>query len=426
MATMVNSPNGPRRRDAFDGWFRYPAGFSVEALDACVAAIGSATKNRVVADAFAGVATVGHRALHEGWGFCGLEAHPLVARIAALKFARPDRPEALVDAARVLVANAELGSVGDEHELLRRAFSDEMLAQLAGFRDALPAAPARWRPYLELALISILRDHASVKVGWPYQLPRKPRNPRSTDPGGRLIGRATRFAEDLANAPVGDASVLCGDARTARAWRKLAVFEPNAVISSPPYLNNFDYADATRLELYFLREAASWKEMCERVRAGMVVASTQQSHEAPAQRALARLRDLPELHGALASIVEQLTIERDRGSRRWGKQYNWLASLYFRDLRRVFEHMRETLPAGSPVAFVIGDSAPYGVYVDTPGLLSTMAQELGFEELSTQVLRDRGERWRTNGSRHQVALCERLVVWRAPGPVKPAASITAS
>ena len=72
------------------------------------------------------------------------------------------------------------------------------------------------------------------------------------------------------------------------------------------------------------------------------------------------------------------------------------------------------LAASSTVAWIIGDSAPYGIYIDTPTLLANLAAEVGFEFVSDLAIRSRGERWRTNGTRHQVPLTERLLVLRRP------------
>jgi hypothetical protein len=416
LTTMVNTVHGPRISSAFDGWFRYPAGFSVSTLERCADVVRQCGPVGAVGDPFAGVATVGRRCIEEGWAFRGIEAHPLIARIAELKFKRPGPPEELAVAARKVVDAARPGDIAGEHDLVRRTFTDATLVSLVGLRDAIAVTESRWQAHLELALLSVLRDHANVKVGWPYQLPAKPRQPRSTDPKRRFLERAERFASDLAVGGDPDAQVVCGDSREARPWKALGTGLLDAVITSPPYLNNFDYADATRLELYFLGEVSTWRELCEQVRAGMVVASTQQSHKAPAEAALESLADLAQVHARVAPLVDQLDEQRRHKERRWGKQYNWLVSLYFRDLRRVLEHLRANVRADGRVAVVIGDSAPYGIYIDTPGLLTLMAEELGFTPVASSELRSRGARWRTNGTRHQVPLCERLVVWQAPGP----------
>jgi hypothetical protein len=408
---MVNSKNGPRASTRFDGWFRYPAGFSTGTLDACFSQIRG---DHVVVDPFAGVATVGSRCLAEGHGFIGIEAHPLIASFGNLKLKPLARPDRLVACAE-RVANAPSMPIEGEHELVRRTFPEPALGELVGMREAIKGMDGRAAAMLELALLAILRDHAQVKVGWPYQLPARPRQPVSKAPRRRFLEKVTQIAADLACLPEGYASVSRGDARTAAGWRRARDKGPTALISSPPYLNNFDYADATRLELYFSGRAGSWKEMCDTVRAGMVVASTQQALSDDARAARAQLTQLPTFCRLLDPLVDRLSSERRGRGQRWGKQYDWLAVLYFRDLSRVLKHVRATLPPGAPLAWVVGDSAPYGVHIDTPALLSELGRELGFSINEDRVLRRRGLRWQTNGSRHQVPLTERLLLWAAPG-----------
>jgi hypothetical protein len=405
--------HGADSNSAFDGWFRYPAGFSTEALDKAFASIKNS--EGAVLDPFAGVGTVGTRARSLGRDFVGIEAHPLVARIARLKFNRPQSPRSLIRAAERVSETAVPEQPEDEAELVTRCFSPSILEELIGLRSAIAEEKGPWDSYLELALLSILRDHASVKVGWPYQLPSKPRQPRLSNPTGRFLQVCQRMAEDLEAAKHTEAWVTCGDSRKAAAWNTAQRRAPAAMISSPPYLNNFDYADATRLELYFSKRASSWSEMCDIVRSGMVVASTQQSKRQDAERALAKLKAVPDFHERVTGLVTALCLERKK--RPSGKHYDWMVSLYFRDLLQVLRNVKRCLPAKAPMVWVIGDSAPYGIYLDTPKLLNQLGEELGFSICKEERIRSRGKRWRTNGSRHQVDLCEKQLVWKAPGYV---------
>jgi hypothetical protein len=416
ITTVVNLKTGRKHgsdsQSPFDSWFRYPAGFSVETLDLAFNEISSVPKGAVL-DPFAGVATVGTRAAAEGRSFVGIEAHPLIADVARLKLRRPAHPLTLLHAAEEVAARAKAVDPTDEAELVVRSFSPEILAELIGLRTAIEAQPAPWNAYLELALLSLLRDHARVKVGWPYQLPGKRRQPRLSGPTKRFLQLAERMASDLEDGASASGWVTTGDSRQAANWRTARRREPVAMISSPPYLNNFDYADATRLELYFSGRARSWAEMCATVRDGMVIASTQQSKRQQAEQALKQLEQVEPFHRRLTPLVESLAAERAK--RKAGKQYDWMVSLYFRDLWRVLQNVKRCLPTGAPVVWVVGDSAPYGIYLDTPGLLGLLGEELGFAIESEHLIRSRGKRWRTNGSRHQVDLCEKQVVWRAPG-----------
>jgi hypothetical protein len=408
----IGSVYGTSRERAYDRWFRYPAGFSPEALHLAVAAVGPA-RGALVVDPFFGAGTASSALA--GSAVVGIEAHPLIAELAATKLARPPGPaDGLRRAAHALVAMAD-GATGDteaEHTLVRRCFDWAVLERLVAMRDALDTGSrSPWRRYLRWALLGTLRDVASVKVGWPYQRPAVDREAPHGDPRARLLERAEMIAKDLEHEVRPRGRVVCGDARSARTWRRAAsTGRFDGCITSPPYLNNFDYADATRLELYFLGTVSSWGQMCDEVRSGMVVATTQQSGRRHAHRALARLRQYESIYREVAELTTLLGVERGRRAR--GKEYDQVLPAYFADLARVLVHLRANSARGARAAWLIGDSAPYGVHVDTPRLVGALARDVGFALVDDVVVRSRGLRWRTNGSRHQVPLSERLITLR--------------
>src|SRR5687768_12347005 len=121
----LGAPNGPRTA-AFDRWFRYPAGFGRDTLAACFDAI-DARRGALVVDPFAGVSTTGVAACARGLTFAGIEAHPLVAELAALKFARPSDPDELLLRARAIANEASRGETTSEHPLVVRSFTPDTL-----------------------------------------------------------------------------------------------------------------------------------------------------------------------------------------------------------------------------------------------------------------------------------------------------------
>jgi hypothetical protein len=410
----IGSVYGTSRDQPFDRWFRYPAGFSPDALKLAADAV-DARSGATVVEPFLGSASTAAGLL--GRNVVGIEAHPLIADLAATKLGAPPGPgKALRAAAQRIVDSAEGGSADGarEHPLVQRCFEPAALESLARLRDAVAERPRdRWRRHLRWALLGTLRDVASVKVGWPYQRPALDRDPPYRDSAERFQARADMIAEDL-DLPPGSrpsGSVVRGDARSVVSWRRAAqdgAFD--ACITSPPYLNNFDYADATRLELYFLGTVSSWAEMCRHVRTDMVVATTQQSARRRARVASMRLSRYPAVVSEIEALTKKLATERARRSR--GKEYDQVLPAYFADMTRVLGHLHKHLAPGARAAWVVGDSAPYGVYVDTPGIIARLAGAIGFEMEHDVGVRSRGLRWRTNGSRHQVPLSERLITFR--------------
>lgn len=410
----IGAVYGTSRTNPFDRWFRYPAGFSPDALSAAVEAIGSSPK--YVVEPFCGAATVAG-ALGPDRQMAGIEAHPLIAELGALKLRVPcGSPAGLRRAAEQTAERARQHRAPDtatEHPLVRRCFTEPVLRELVALREELESGPrSSWRGYLKWALLATLRDVASVKVGWPYQRPSLSREAPHRDPGARFLARAEMMAADLESGPGNPGgSVTRGDARRAASWKRAAAGRHfDACVTSPPYLNNFDYADATRLELYFLESGWSWGEMCKRVRSGMLVATTQQSSRKRSARALKQVGRYRTVAAEVEGLHARLVEERARRPR--GKEYDQVLPTYFADMALILAHLRDHISPGARCAWVIGDSAPYGVYVDTPTLIGGLAEDLGFEVLEDTKVRSRGARWRTNGTRHQVALSERLLVFK--------------
>jgi hypothetical protein len=87
---------------------------------------------------------------------------------------------------------------------------------------------------------------------------------------------------------------------------------------------------------------------------------------------------------------------------------------YFADISSVLANAAKVVKPGGAVAWVVGDSAPYGIYVDTPKIIGLVATDLGYTVSADEQLRTRGLRWRTNGTRHQIDLSERLTIFTRP------------
>lgn len=84
-----------------------------------------------------------------------------------------------------------------------------------------------------------------------------------------------------------------------------------------------------------------------------------------------------------------------------------MIAAYFYDLSLIFENLRNNLVSNSKMIFVIGDSAPYGVYVPADEWLGKLAISKGFSNYSFDKLRDRNVKW--DNRTHKVLLKEGLL-----------------
>lgn len=408
-ATGRGRSHGTSSAEPFDRWFRYPAGFASDYVKLLVDRLE--LREGVLVDCFMGSGVTGTAALSRGLSFGGIEAHPLIAELAKLKLLVPiDSDQLTTTAKTIAAAPSPLDASMTETSLVKRSFPDDVLGDLVAMREAIrKLGDTETACALKWALLGTLRDVADVKVGWPYQRPDVSRRPRHKDARQRFIARADMIAEDVrpGRPQVDPPVIVVGDSSTAQAWQSIP--SAHGCITSPPYLNNFDYADATRLELYFWGDVRTWREMCDSVRSDMVIATTQQSSKQSKEDALRRLgvergQVGAQIAGLTRRIVEQRT---ERGGRT--KEYDQVLPAYFAGMADVLANLFVNLEPGSRAIWLVGDSAPYGVHIDTPNLIGKVAESLGFDFEEDVLLRRRGARWGRSRD-----LSERMIVMRRP------------
>ena len=335
----------------------------------------------------------------------GLMRIRLWCRIAKAKLAWRSDPQEYRERA-IHIRNLAGTFQGDPNrypKLIRACYHDEALRHLDCLRRAYEAT-ADNTPDSELAwltLISILRRVSTVGTApWQYVLPKK--TARGCDPL-RAFDEASQIVYDdmrLEARRGAPATFHRGDARTCDgvpdAWA-------NLVITSPPYPNNYDYADATRLEMTFMGEVHGWGDLHEAVRKHLVCSCTQHVPEKAVD--LEKVLATPELqpiHTDLRDVCTKLAaIRKTRGGR---KTYHLMVACYFRDLAHTWKALRRVCASPSQVCFVIGDSAPYGVYVPVIPWLGALALAAGFSAYRFEKTRDRNVKWKNR--KHRVPLQE--------------------
>lgn len=385
-------------------WFRYSAGFSASWVESII----RATPGRVVTfDPFAGSATTllaSEATGAEGWG---IEAHPFVYRVARAKLRYRTDPQLYLRKMESLLRAAE----GIEPDLtgypslIRKCYSDEALSQLDKFRRAFeqthddsPASELAW-----LTLIAILRKVSSAGTAqWQYILPKKQKRVTVNVRTAFAEFSRTIYHDMLQSASITGppAHLLLGDARTCAGMPHAVA---NLVVTSPPYPNNYDYADATRLEMSFMREIDGWGDLQESVRKHLIRSCSQHVPESSIDlKSILATPELAPIRKELESVCHQLAeIRETKGGR---KTYHLMVACYFRDLALTWHALRSVCTSPSRVCFVIGDSAPYGVYVPVVPWLGTLAMSAGFKLYTFEKTRDRNIKWKNR--KHRVPLQE--------------------
>lgn len=387
-------------------WFRYTAGFSASWVRQTINSEYAAGRRNVL-DPFAGTGTTILEAEQGNMEAVGVEAHPFISRVAQAKLFWRICPTTFREYALSLLDSARSTATDISHysPLILQCYSIETLHRLDALRrvwseeSKSPLSELFW-----LGLVSILRECASVNVAnCTYVLPGRLRD-KTVDPFAVFRIRVCQMAEDMAfrqQVPDGPPSHLyCADARTCALvpdnWAHL-------IITSPPYVNNYDYADATRLEMTFFGDIKGWSDLQESVRQYLVRSCSQQVGQFAKQTDIFVNDPLvAPIAEDLRAVVDALASERENHGGK--KNYHTMIAAYFCDLAKVWMSLRRVTAPGGRICMIIGDSAPYGIHVPVEKWLGELAVASGFIGFHFEKTRDRNIKWKNR--KHRVPLQE--------------------
>jgi hypothetical protein len=387
-------------------WFRYSAGFSAEWAESVIRQERERRAVRVL-DPFAGSGTTVLASQSAGAESIGLEAHPFVARVARAKLLWRTDADAFARKARAVRQQAlSLEPYLDEYpKLIRSCYDDKSLGRLDTLRRSYEAQRGddAASELVWLALVASLRRASKVNTAqWQYVLPRKSKK-HVVDALAAFDESVQTIYADMKTAvvkPLPPANVFTADARTCEGVADRSV---NMVVTSPPYPNNYDYADATRLEMSFMGEIGGWGDLQEAVRKHLIRSCSQHVPERAIN--LADVLATPELAPIvddLRPVCEELAAVRE--SKGGKKTYHLMVACYFADLARTWRSLSRVCSDSARLCFVIGDSAPYGVYVPVVPWLGKLAVAAGFSKWTFEKTRDRNIKWKNR--KHRVPLQE--------------------
>jgi len=391
-------------------WFRYSAGFAAQWVGE-VLEQWDIKPGQIVLDPFAGSGTVPVVCDTLGISSIGVEAHPMVARICKAKLLWTTPVERVTEfAVQVLRCSRNQTTKATAHAmLLQRSYDEDVLAVLDGLKtswmslqDRSPESELVW-----LALTSILRSTSKAGTAqWQYILPNKTKK-KVLPPLLAFQQQIEMIKSDMRwmqlRAERSHAEIITGDARTLASSTTKQV---DAVITSPPYANNYDYADALRFEMTFWGEVNGWGDIHDKARKYLMVSSSQHS-----SRERLKLDDLLDVEAVkpirqeLELVVRQLaTVRESHGGK---KHYHTMIAAYCRDIGLVLQQLRRVCKSGSRMCWVIGDSAPYGIYCPIDKWIAELAMSAGFQSYHFDKLRDRNIKWKNR--KHRVPLKEGLL-----------------
>lgn len=378
----------------FHRWFNFIAGFSPEFVHECCAEI-EGEEGSILLDPFAGCATAPLVACQRGIQAIGFEAHLVFARIGKAKlpsftsldelnlietvilqgFEHP-KPSALLPPAPLL--------------FLSKLFPKDSLETLLGAREALKSHDLLKSDLAFLILSKIVDRSSHSQTDGVYKAPTSRKGAISPLEACEEVTQMLRT--DLNGVKTWNynqrGSIIYSSSEDMSAVQEESI---SIVVTSPPYLNNFDYAEMTRMLLYFWGIATSWGDITDKVRSKLIVNTTTALKGQKAKQNDYRESIPSNIHSQLDALVEQLREQRKMKAGK--KEYDFLVYPYFSQMTKVLSECYRCMKQDAPIHIMVADAALYGIHISTPQLLQSILDSISFRKTQCCLVRKRGHRW---------------------------------
>lgn len=413
---MVNEYIGTakdNKKSAVHNWYKFTAGFSYKFVDMLVSEMQQ--KPSCIYEPFAGCGTTLVEAQKLGIPSVGNESQQLMCDIINAKLnwnIVRDEVARNVSKIKEYMSNAQnvISVTKDYHELLMTLYDSETLKSIYLIRNAIRLLDSKeYRLFFDLALSQVLHKTSLCSIAVPYIV----RSKKLANPG-HAIERFEEILEsmlrDIENLPHHQRSAIVFKTDSRKKNENIPDDSCDLCITSPPYLNNLDYGEVSKVHSHFFEYTKDWRDITEKIRHELVTGST--THYKDCDFNLTEFKksnfavNNQQTMNILLEKYEQ--IKSNSINRKGKKSFHILMMYYFKDMYHVLKEMRRVLKPGSKAYLILGDSAPYGVYVPTTQILGEIAQSVGFGDFRIYKIRKRGTKWNVK-TRHNIDLAENIL-----------------
>ena len=382
-------------------WYNYLAGYSAEFVKKILEE-ENMTPEKIVLDPFCGVGTTNIVCKKCNIPSVGIEINPFTSFVANTKLFW-DFNVLELDSNFSKFSNylkkLNNTNIKTNSSLLKRAFSPKILKQLLLIKYAIDnfnfsGKKDELRALYKLGLISIVRDVSNYESFSPYLKKRiKPLENAQViqkfEEKIRIMNQDLLKVKDKGITP----EIYNCDARDLSFLKRSF----DLVITSPPYLNNWDYSWITKIGLFFLDYVHSNEELNNGFRKSLVKSSTYLvgSHEVNLILPASKIRE------EILKVTKSLKSKRQKIKN--GKKYDIMVTEYFNDMYIILKEIYKKMNYGSKNIWIIGDSGLYGEHIKTDLWIGEISKLVGFKFTKSVILRER------KASRHTIKLRESVI-----------------
>lgn len=418
---FLNSDIGSAKDNAkspIHNWYKFTAGFSYRFVDEIIVLENLKGKNdSQIFDPFAGCGTTLVSSQKVGIPAVGNEGQEFMYDIIRAKLNWKIDGKEIENLLHQIKEEMYSGLNTFDHEntphkLLKSLYTKDTLAKLYLIKQAILAFSSwKYKLFFKLALSQTLHKVSIHPIAVPYISRNKTLS--HTD-------QPWEFFESISRKMFTDTIGHFEKRKTSKIFLQDSRFENNQIengecnlcITSPPYLNNLDYGEVSKVHTHFFEITDNWNDITKNVRKKLVTGAT--THYNESEFAIEEFR-LSEFYLTNKIIGEELIatsqrIKETAKEKSGKKSFDILTLLYFHDMFEVLKEIRRVVRRRNNAYLILGDSAPYGVLVPTTEILGRISKNIGFHTYNIHKIRSRGTKWKTLKHRHSLELTENVLV----------------
>jgi len=407
----------PNKSIPIQRWFRYKEAFSSDLVRLFLGEFGADPHTHRVFDPFAGCGSTILAAKQLGFGAWGIDILPVAVFVARVKLRGAEEYDLgalreAIDDVLLMPYRTPTITAPDDVQIIRLAYTLDTLNQILFFQEQIAAIQDEHiRDFLQLALLAVLESVSHTSKDGQF-LRLRPAA-RLSDVREALSNQTDMMWSDLTGtgqqplpgweSPEAAANNCYVEQADARDFAARFDDYADVIITSPPYLNRYDYS-----RIYSLELCLGFVETFEQLRAvrHSLLRSHIESRPAPTDEVH---------HPALVEVLQNL-----QGQKLNNPRIPIMIKGYFEDMNLVFRQLARVCRPNAKVALVVANARFHGELIPVDLILSELAGDAGFQTERIYVTRYKGNSSQQMGKFGRVAVRESIALWRFVGhPTRP-------
>jgi hypothetical protein len=372
----------PRHR-----WYYFKEGFSSALVQEAISTVVKNKRREInVLDPFCGSGTTPLTAALFGHQCTAIEVNPFLSFVAQVK-ATPQlwrRKQYEENLSRILRSSRRRSShlenfstFSQRAGLKKWLFNKDVLCKVTSILNAINVqTPVHNEAFTLAALVAafeccnVKRDGKALR----YKKDWKKRKYAANDVVDKFKEHARIMIDDVERFPIAADKfprIINSDSRTALSTLEDSCYD--LVVTSPPYLNSFDYSDVYRPELFLANYVKDNKELSG------IRLKTLRSHIQV---------DWPRETSVECDLLTPILNKLNTSDKLWSARIPLMVNAYFDDLNKIINVIVQKLRRGGQIWLVVSTSAYGGVHIPVDLILAELANESGLALEGIHRLRD--------------------------------------